>query len=242
MEFWLINNDERLQLPVPPPNYSIKKSNDSSTVTVLGLGEISFIGTPKLAEIPAIESFFPNHPYSFCQYSTFPMPNKCVEMIEKWRNEGTVIRYLVTGTKLNMECTIESFEYGERDGTGDIYFSLQLKEYKRIANVAKEGWVYSGGIWYYFYGNGVRKTGWLLDSGKWYYLKENGAMATGWVMYGGVWYFLDPVKGEMAASKWILWNGKWYYLKSDGSMPVSTYINGWWVGSDGAWDGKPKVK
>ena len=31
-----------------------------------------------------------------------------------------------------MECTIESFSYGEQDATGDIYFTVLLKEYKKI--------------------------------------------------------------------------------------------------------------
>lgn len=41
-----------------------------------------------------------------------------------------------------MECTIESFSWGEQDATGDIYYTLSLKEYKRIkikkANITVE--------------------------------------------------------------------------------------------------------
>ena len=132
MEFWLIQGTEKLQLPVPPPKYGIKRSQNNSTVVVEGLGEVSFIGKPKLAEIPTIESFFPKQVYSFCQYKTFPTPRECTAMIEKWITSGKPIRYLVTDA-INAECTIESFEYGERDGTGDVYFSLTLKEYKVIS-------------------------------------------------------------------------------------------------------------
>ncbi|SHH14896.1 hypothetical protein [Desulfosporosinus lacus] len=131
MEFWLIQGSETLRLPVPPPNYSIKKSLNNSTVTVEGLGEIGFIGKPKLAEIPSLESFFPKRSYSFCQYKTFPEPNVCTALIEKWMASGKPIRYIVPGA-INTECTIESFEYGVRDGTGDVYFSLALKEYRTI--------------------------------------------------------------------------------------------------------------
>lgn len=131
MEFWLIQGDEKLQLPVPPPAYSIKRSLNNSTVIVEGLGEVSFIGKAKLSEIPTIESIFPNQIYNFCQYSTFPTPKECTDLIEKWMSSGKPIRYLVTGA-INTECTIEDFEYGERDGTGDVYFSLNLKEYKTI--------------------------------------------------------------------------------------------------------------
>ena len=133
MEFWLMQNTEKLQLPVPPANYAIKRALNNSTVIVEGLGEVSFIGKPKLAEIPTIDSFFPNQAYSFCQYSTFPTPKECTDLIEKWMENGKSVRYLVTGTGINIECTIEDFQYGEQDGTGDVYFSLNLKEYKVIA-------------------------------------------------------------------------------------------------------------
>lgn len=132
MEFWLIQGTEKLQLPVPPASYSIKKSLNNSTVVVEGLGEVNFIGKPKLAEIPSIESFFPAQVYSFCQYSSFPTPKECTDLIEKWMASGKPIRYLVTGTSINTECSIEDFEYGEQDGTGDVYFTLTLKEHKVI--------------------------------------------------------------------------------------------------------------
>lgn len=132
MEFWLTQGSESLRLPVPPPNYAIKKAINNSVIVVEGLGEVSFIGKPKLAEIPTIESFFPKRIYSFCQYKTFPNPKECIDLIEKWMLSGKPIRYLVTGA-LNIECSIEDFTYGQRDGTGDVYFSLSLKEYRTIA-------------------------------------------------------------------------------------------------------------
>jgi len=132
MEFWLIQGTEKLQLPVPPANYAIKRAQNNSVVVVEGIGEVSFIGKPKLAEIPSIVSFFPNQAYSFCQYSTFPAPKECTDLIEKWMLSGNPIRYIVTGA-INAECTIEDFEYGEQDGTGDVYFTLTLKEYKVIS-------------------------------------------------------------------------------------------------------------
>lgn len=127
-----MQGSETLQLPVPPPNYSIKKALDNTSIIVEGIGEVSFIGKPKLAEIPAISSFFPSRYYSFCQYSTFPTPKECIDLIEKWMLSGNPIRYLITGTSLNTLCSIEDFEYGEQDGTGDVYFTLTLKEYKVI--------------------------------------------------------------------------------------------------------------
>lgn len=131
MEFWLKQGSKTLRLPIPPKEYVISTSNTNDTVKVEGVGEISFIGTSNLSTA-TIESIFPNHLYSFCQYSTYPKPANCVALINKWRNSGKPIRYIITGTKINMKCTIESFEYKEQDGTGNIFFTLELKEYKII--------------------------------------------------------------------------------------------------------------
>lgn len=57
-------------------------------------------------------------------------PKDYVNRIEKWRNSGEPIRVIITSV-LNMECTIESFSYGEQDATRDIYYTLHLKEYKK---------------------------------------------------------------------------------------------------------------
>ena len=88
--------------------------------------------------------------------------------------------------------------------------------------------------WYYLNSNGEMKKGWIFDNGKWYHLKESGEMQTGWFKENGRWYYLKDT-GEMAIG-WIQdKDGKWYYLKADGSMAYYTYINGYYVGGDGAW-------
>ena len=37
----------------------------------------------------------------------------------------------ITGTNVNAEYTIQSFSYGEPDGTGDIEYSISLQEYRK---------------------------------------------------------------------------------------------------------------
>ena len=53
-------------------------------------------------------------------------------MIEEWRAAGKQIRLIITSTPINMPVLIESFEWGERAGTRDVEFTLNLKEYKPI--------------------------------------------------------------------------------------------------------------
>ena len=131
LQFWLKQGSETLRLPVPPKEYMVKRNGNNESFKVEGMGEISFIGKTGLASC-SIESLFPKTHYSFCEYRNFPKPQKCVEIIERFWGSGKPVRYTITGTKLNMLCTIESFEYGEKDGTGDIFYTLELKEYRQV--------------------------------------------------------------------------------------------------------------
>ena len=78
-----------------------------------------------------IKSFFPAKDYNFSNNAGRKQPLTYVEKIESWRKSGTPIRVIITGT-LNMEATVESFVWGEQDATGDIYYTCNLKEYKKI--------------------------------------------------------------------------------------------------------------
>ena len=79
----------------------------------------------------SFSSFFPKQKYSFCEYTTFPTPKESVKLIEKMKNNG-VLRLTMTGTPVNMDCTIENFTWGENDGTKDINFTLEFKEYRKV--------------------------------------------------------------------------------------------------------------
>lgn len=125
----------------------------------------------------------------------------------------------------------------------------------------KIGWFNdTDGKWYFLNSNsGEMKTGWFNDiNNKWYYLGNSGVMATGWFKdTDGKWYYLDSNSGEMKTgwikdnnNKWYRlensgamvtgWSkdndGKWYYLNSDGSMAYDTYIDGYYVNSNGVYE------
>lgn len=75
--------------------------------------------------------------------------------------------------------------------------------------------------------------GWTQnDAGQRLYY-ENGKPVTGRKLVDGKWYYLDTA-GLMQYGGWKQIGGKWYYLYADGSMAVSTKIDGYEIGPDGA--------
>lgn len=130
MEIWLKRDKTQFRFAVLPPEYELTSESNNTQVNVNALGEINLIGKRKLKNV-SFSSFFPKQQYYFCQYTTFPTPKESVKIIEKMKNKG-VLRLTITGTPINMECTIESFVWGENDGTKDINFTLEFKEYRKV--------------------------------------------------------------------------------------------------------------
>ena len=128
MELWL-KGSRSLRLPVLPPEYTVQSSQNNTVVNIIGLGDVVLKGKRGLRSI-SFSSFFPkNYDVSYCEYSSIKSPRVYVDMIEKMKQAGTV-KLIITGTQINFRCTIESFEWGEDDGTGDISYTLTLQEYR----------------------------------------------------------------------------------------------------------------
>jgi len=63
-------------------------------------------------------------------------PYAFVKQILEWKRKGIPVRLLI-GNHVNILITIETFEYGEQDGTGDVYYTISFKEYREIELVKK---------------------------------------------------------------------------------------------------------
>ena len=59
-------------------------------------------------------------------------PYEFSDKIQKWMHEGKPLRVIVTDSPTNMQCLVQQFDTVEQDGTRDLYFTLNLLEYRPI--------------------------------------------------------------------------------------------------------------
>ena len=130
-EIWFKTKDKAIRLPVMPSEFERVISANYETNNVIGLGDIATFGGNGLAQL-SLSSFFPNKEYSFNAYSDVPKPYEFVKYFKEWKNKGTVVRVIMTGTDINQQMYITNFSYGEKDGTGDVYYTVDLVEYRPI--------------------------------------------------------------------------------------------------------------
>lgn len=127
----LIIEGREVNLPVLPAKLKVTSPGKNETTTVLELGEILRLRKKGLRTV-AWDCFFPAHaaPYVTGQITT---PIEIVKAIQAARDNLSPIRFLITGTDLdiNVRMGIETFDYEERSGElGDLYYSIKLSEWK----------------------------------------------------------------------------------------------------------------
>ena len=132
MEMWINNGNDKIRFPILPSSFKITTSNQNTSENVHRKGEVNLLGERNLKTIE-ISSFFPAHEYPFAQYQGYSTnPYSYVQKIEKWKDNKITPVFIITGV-FDKTVSIESFEYGEEDSTGDVAFTLNLKEYVTVS-------------------------------------------------------------------------------------------------------------
>lgn len=124
------NRAEVIQLPIVPQEFKIQSPVNNEVFTTINQGDIKLFGDRDLKSL-SIDSFFPNREYSFARSRDYERW-EYVDIIESWIDRKLRVRLIVTESPINLAVTIDNFEYGIKDGSGDIYYSLTLSEFKQI--------------------------------------------------------------------------------------------------------------
>lgn len=133
MNIYLTWDDEKhlLLLPINPESFEISGSQNNTSLYIHNLGEINLKGKRGLYSI-TLESFFPATKYSFRHGAYHEPYDYYCKKLKKLFENNTTLHLIITGTDINMFCTIENFNHGESDGSGDVKYSLTLKEYRDV--------------------------------------------------------------------------------------------------------------
>ena len=123
-------DNQEITLPVTPASYTVRKGKQTQTVDVYQLGDYT---------VPTTDAREP-----FTMYIQLPSSNRsyCVRYTEQsvmlaWLldqiESRAKLRFIVSGTSVNVPVYLVSFEYGEQDGTNDIYGTLTMQPYVTLA-------------------------------------------------------------------------------------------------------------
>ncbi|EJT8453801.1 hypothetical protein N3400_002761 [Listeria monocytogenes] len=134
VQFYLDVEGRRYILPVNPGEIKLSVGTNNTTQEVLKLGDINILGGRSLVET-SFSSIFPKD--TKANYvnpkSQKRSPANWVKVLEDAKNKNKRVRLIVTECGVNTLMVIESFEWGYMDATGDVEYSISLKEYRNYA-------------------------------------------------------------------------------------------------------------
>ncbi|MCM3411459.1 hypothetical protein [Metabacillus litoralis] len=134
--FLSINKRESvIKLPVIPSDFKIASPQNNNKLETISYGELNLIGLRGLKSL-TISSFFPKKDYPFLKDRTYK-GWEYVNIIESWKERRVPVRLIITDTPINIDMTIEDFEYGPQDGSGDVYYDLSLTEFRYLSSLEK---------------------------------------------------------------------------------------------------------
>ena len=137
MEIHIVKDDIDMRIPVLPQSFEISDSQNNESVTIHTMGEINLLGTSGLKTVD-LSSFFPgeNNDYSFIQ-GDYPeiggnvsKPYQYVEQLIAWMHDKDIVEFYATDTNINWNATLEAVKYSEQDASGDVNYTVTLKEYR----------------------------------------------------------------------------------------------------------------
>lgn len=136
MIFAFLIDGQEVALPVTPSSYRWGAAKAINSVDVDAVGSLYLPGRCA-AHSDSVECMFPNRSYPFSTPGAVTDPKYYIEIFSALAKSEKIVRYIV-GDRVNAKVMVEEFRYEERDGTGDVYATIYLKEYIDLEAVTTE--------------------------------------------------------------------------------------------------------
>jgi LysM repeat protein len=135
VKFIFTDGATELVIPVTPDSFRVPYGNKIETVNIHELGDVNIAGYGTLPAL-RIDCMFPAHAYPFVQpEANTADPYSYVQQFRAWIEAKTALRFIISDTSVNIPVLLEEIEYGEQDGTGDVYAGLSLRGYRELTVV-----------------------------------------------------------------------------------------------------------
>lgn len=122
------NHEEMFDLPINPAEFEFTEAHNNQKITLLNIGEANLIGHRGLVT-GSLSSFFPSADSPFARYADRE-PMEYIQLLKKWKSKPQPIRVIISDCDFNLAMSIDNLTYSHREGDKDVYFTLELSEYR----------------------------------------------------------------------------------------------------------------
>jgi len=126
------NSGSSLRFPALPKSINYGGAARYQTYDIISLGTVKVPSGTDVINISWTATFFGESRKRESYIRAWKAPKECQNILQRWRDNGTVLRLLVTNTSLNYDVTIENLDCIEKGAHGDIEYSISFVKKKEI--------------------------------------------------------------------------------------------------------------
>ena len=128
MQICFIRDSVSLVMPVTPDTYQWTVGKRIETININALGDVYRPGGMTRFS-GNLDFLLPAQDYPWMEAGSHAEPQYYLDYLNAWAADGKVIRMVITGTEINTLIYIEDVTQSEKDGTGDRYVTVAIREY-----------------------------------------------------------------------------------------------------------------
>ncbi len=122
----------QLTMPVTPREWEVEIGREVEQLDMAQTGQVNLPGLESLFN-ERKEFMLPAEERNYTRPGYAGDPFAIVDALVGWSREGTALRLIASGTPLNVPVLLGPVRYGQRDGTGDVYATLTLRQNRELA-------------------------------------------------------------------------------------------------------------
>lgn len=126
---------QEVVLPVTPGAFTIDRGVPVEAVDVHGFGEYAMAGSGMQLFTETLEFMLPRKRYPFCLPGTNLDPYYYIEFFQRTSDRKQTCRFVISDTPTVCDVLLENLQYGERDGTNDVYCALTIHRWRPLGAV-----------------------------------------------------------------------------------------------------------
>ena len=123
---WHNNGETRFTFAVNPASITVSRPNVNRVADLALGGQVNLWGGRGLREV-TLDTFLPREGSPFFQGTS---PETILALLKTWQDSGGPVRLIISGTDINDAFLLEDVSQTFREGDGDVWLSVSLREYK----------------------------------------------------------------------------------------------------------------
>ncbi len=135
--FRSVKTNQELIMPVTPPGFTLEEGRTVESLDMTDTGQVNLPGLRSLFN-ERMEFLLPSSARNYTTGGWAGEPYTVVDRLVEWSNHGDVLRLIVTDTPVNLPVLLGPVSHGQKDGTGDVYVTLELRQYRELQEESTE--------------------------------------------------------------------------------------------------------